>query len=48
MKEETNSRVLKIKHKLKSGIHCAICPPHKGCNKKYKKHGSKKPKYKDK
>ena len=49
--EETNSRVYRQKrreHVCKADGRCTICRPHSGENKLYKKHGIKKPKYKNK
>lgn len=34
------------KHQQKLG--CSMCPANKGCNASRKKHGTKKPKYKNK
>ena len=46
-KAESNSRV--DKQTRRKWLRCPICPPNKGENSKRRaKHGSKKPKYKDK
>jgi hypothetical protein len=35
-------------NRLRKELRCSACPPNKGENKKsYKKHGTKKPKYKN-
>lgn len=41
-----NSAVDRKENKYK--LSCSFCPPNKGCNTKYKKRGTKKPKHKDK
>lgn len=47
MKKETNPTVVNRLERKK--LSCSFCPPNKGENCKHKpKHGSKKPKYKDK
>lgn len=50
-KKTTNPKVYKRSRRAhianKKG-ECSICPPHKGENRRYKKRGVKKPRYKDK
>lgn len=50
-KKETDNRTYKAKRKdyiCDLTGRCTICPYHGGENAKRKKHGTKKPKYKDK
>ena len=50
-KKEANSSVYKKIRRFKIANTlggCSICPPHGGENKAYKKHGTKKPKSKNK
>lgn len=49
--EENNSKAYKIKRRRKIEDKkggCTICPSHSGENADYKKHGKRKPKYKNK
>lgn len=52
MDKETNSRAYKRArnyHVLQTEGRCTVCPPSKGCNtSRNSKHGSKKPRKKDK